>query len=64
LPPDVPSNADDDAPTRPVCQECLGEAEKGGNIVPDEESVRRRWGFCAFGDGWSWCFKAKRFKRR
>jgi hypothetical protein len=62
--PDSVQNPSPDDDTKPRCQECLGDAEKGGEIVPDEEPVRRRWGFCAFGDGWSWCNTFQRFKRR
>lgn len=70
---DPPSPDDDDtdpdgtifdAKTIPRCQVCLAEANKGGGIMPDEESVRRRWGFCAFGDGWSWCATRGEFNRR
>lgn len=53
-----------DAETVPRCCDCGERAIKGGPLVPDEEMVRRRWDVCAFGDGWSWCCKAKRFKRR
>jgi hypothetical protein len=56
--------AADDAETVARCQDCGERAIKGGPLIPDEEMVRRRWDVCAFGDGWSWCCKAKRFKRR
>lgn len=48
--------------TVPRCQECLGEAEVGGPIVPKED-VARAWPWCAFGDGWRWCATFERFKQ-
>jgi len=70
---DPPSRDDDtdpdaqvtDAVTVARCQTCGDVAHKGGDIVPEEKMVRRRWGFCAFGPSWSWCCKqGGKFKRR
>lgn len=52
----------DRARTVPICIDCGAEAIKGGDIVPDDETVRR-WAFCAFGDGWRWCKTRDRFVR-
>lgn len=47
------------------CLECGEVAYPGGDIIPDEPMVRRRWPWCAFGPNWSWCQKnGGKFKRR